>query len=83
MQVRTHTDWRLEMEDAQLRQIVAAILAAGGDEPADAVERYREILGALMVNVVTVKADSGMEETAAALRAADKPFTVIIREFDD
>jgi hypothetical protein len=56
---------------------------AGGDKPADAVERYREILGALMVNVVTVKADSGLEETAAALRAAQKPFTVAIREFDD
>jgi hypothetical protein len=71
------------MEDAQIRQIVAAILAAGGDKPADAVERYSKILGALMVNVVTVKADSGVEETAAALRAADKRFTVIIREFDD
>jgi hypothetical protein len=70
------------MEDTQVRQIVAAILAAGGGEPGVTVGRYRDILGMLRVNVVTVRAGSD-EEEAAALKAAGEPLTVVIREFDD
>jgi hypothetical protein len=75
-----------KMEDKEVRQIVAAILATGGDDPREMVGRYSDILQMLLVNVVTVKAGSEEEELAGAgrkLAAAGGPVTVILREFDD
>jgi hypothetical protein len=69
------------MEDKQVRQIVAAILA-GHNDPGLAVGRYRDVLQALMVNVVIVKAGTE-EQEAAQLKSAGEPITVVIREFDD
>jgi hypothetical protein len=66
------------MSEKEARQIVAAILTTAEGEPRDVIERYRDILQMLRVNVVTVKAGTDEEGIGT-----EEPITVVICEFDD